>query len=262
MATIDDLLSTLWEDWRTMAPQADRIRGLLEARGERFVSDHLALRTFDHPDLTMDALAAPFVEAGYAEGATYRFGEKRLVARHWSPPRPDLPRLFVSQLCCKELSATAQDCIRGLVSQLGDSGTPHRLPSRPWVGRRRDWELLAAESEYAAWLCAFGLRANHFTVSVNALTTFGSLTALNDFILGSDIPLNRAGGLIKGDRRVGLEQSSTLAPEVEVELLDGTVRVPGCYVEFALRHPGPDGALFDGFVSSSANRIFESTDLQ
>nr|WP_293271384.1 hypothetical protein [Nannocystis sp.] len=45
-----------------------------------------------------------------------------------------------------------------------------------------------------------------------------------------------------------------------MEFSDGVYAVPGCYYEFARRYPGPDGALFDGFIEGSADRIFESTD--
>ncbi len=39
--------------------------------------------------------------------------------------------------------------------------------------------------------------------------------------------------------------------------------IPSCYYEFALRHPDPaTGRLFPGFVTPSADRIFESTDSQ
>ena len=44
------------------------------------------------------------------------------------------------------------------------------------------------------------------------------------------------------------------------EFSDGTRTIPACYVEFALRHPDADGALFGGFIADSADRIFESTD--
>jgi hypothetical protein len=131
---------------------------------------------------------------------------------------------------------------------------------RHWNLERATWERLAAESEYAAWVAAFGLRANHFTVSVNHLVTFDGLAELNEFLVDRGFALNEAGGAIKGSPAELLEQSSTLADQVDVEMADGSHRVPSCYVEFARRYPGPDGALFQGFVPTSADRIFESTD--
>ncbi len=259
MSTIERLLETLWEDWRVWSPQADPVRALLERRGEPFINDHIALRTFDRPGLTIDVLARPFVEAGYRPGGEYRFVAKKLFARHWEPPRPELPRLFCSQLLTAELSPAANARIDALVEQLEGLAV---LPSRPWKATRADWEALQAESEYAAWLCAFGLRVNHFTVSVNALESFQDLKALNAFLTDAGLALNTAGGTIKGSPEVYLEQSSTQASSIEVSLADGVLSLPGCYVEFALRHPLPNGQLFSGFVASSADRIFESTDLR
>lgn len=253
------LIATLWEDWRCLAPQADRVRALLTGRGEPFVVDHLALRTFDHPALGLDALVAPFVAAGYRPMERYRFASKHLRARYWSPRTPDLPRVFASELVCGELSRRTQDRIAALVDTMSPDAAP-ALPSRPWRPTRADFDALASESEYAAWLCAFGLRANHFTVSVNALSSFADIPALNAFLVANGLPLNTSGGAVKGGPDQGLAQSSTRAAPVTVQLEDGPLEVLGCYVEFALRYRGADGELFDGFVTGSADRIFESTD--
>ena len=83
---------------------------------------------------------------------------------------------------------------------------------------------------------AFGLRANHFTVRVNALQRFGGLPELDAFLVRNGFALNDAGGRIKGSAVVYLEQSSTLAEPVEVEFSDGVRRIPGCYYEFARRY--------------------------
>ena len=52
---------------------------------------------------------------------------------------------------------------------------------RPWRVRRAEYDSLLVDSEYAAWMAAFGFRVNHFTVLVNALTTFPDLESLNAF---------------------------------------------------------------------------------
>jgi len=36
--------------------------------------------------------------------------------------------------------------------------------------------------------------------------------------------------------------------------------IPTCYYEFARRYRDREGALFQGFVTASADKIFESTD--
>jgi hypothetical protein len=257
--TATALLDRLWQDYARLSPQAARIHALLEERGERVVNDHVALRTLDDPRVSIDVVARPFVASGYRAAAEYVFPEKKLRARHYEPAERGLPLLFVSELRLDECSAE----LRGVVTELLGHLPTHddlAVAARPWPLRRAQYDLLAAESEYAAWLAAFGFRANHFTVRANDLRTFGGLRELNEFLKRNGFPLNTAGGEIKGSPDVYLEQSSTLADPVEVDLADGKITVPGVYYEFALRHRLPNGELYLGFVERSANKIFESTD--
>ena len=108
-------------------------------------------------------------------------------------------------------------------------------------------------------MAAFGFRANHFTVLVNALATFDGLESFNAYLKQAGYQLNASGGEIKGSPEVCLEQSSTLADQVSVDFSDSVQTIPGCYYEFARRYPLPDGSLFGGFVARSADKIFEST---
>jgi hypothetical protein len=105
----------------------------------------------------------------------------------------------------------------------------------------------------------WGFRANHFTVSVNALKNFETLVSVNDTLKAAGFALNTSGGEIKGSQEVMLKQSSTLADEALVEFTDGSKMVPSCFYEFARRFPMADGTLYPGFVAASADKIFEST---
>jgi len=256
--SVDELLAALWRGYVSVTPQALRIHELLAARGETPVNDHVALRTFGRPRVGLEVLARPFLELGWAPRDDYRFEEKHLVARAYQPPRPGLPKVFISELLVEALSASARALVDALVAQVPGEGEV-LWSGRPWKVTQATYRALLAESEYAAWVAAFGFRANHFTVDVGQLTTFGSLEALDDFLLQHGFRLNEAGGRIKGSPSAYLEQSSTLADEVEVAFDDGALRVPSCYYEFARRYPLPDGTRFEGFVPASANRLFEST---
>lgn len=266
-ADIRPLLARLWADYTAQNPQAAQIRRLLEERGEAVVDDHIALRTFADPRVGIDVLARPFVDAGYARGDDYTFADKGLRARHYDPPTDDLPRLFVSELLLgpgTPCSAWSLATLRGLLDAI-DAGRLDAAPlaalGRPWPALAWDtYERLRGESEYAAWLAAFGFRANHFTVAVHALRTLAGVAEVNALVEAAGIPLLRAGGVIKGGPADRLEQSSTLAAPTVVDFADGPRTIPGCYYEFARRYPGPDGRLFGGFVPRSADRIFESTD--
>ena len=171
--------------------------------------------------------------------------------------------MFISELVLAELSPRARAIVDRLIAQV-PAGFARRsdLPyaGRPWTISHADYSALLAESEYAAWVAAFGFRVNHFTVDVNALSTFPDLEALDAFLLEHGFPLNLSGGMVKGSQTERLEQSSTLADAIEVEFSDRTARIPSCYYEFARRYALPTGELFHGFVPASADKIFESTD--
>jgi hypothetical protein len=259
--TIDELLASLWNDYTATTPQAARIHALFAARGERVVNDHIALRTFGVPAVGLEAMARAFERLGWTATADrYRFDDKHLRARYWAPPRADLPKVFVSELCVEELSPASRSIVDELAAQIPDGFAARddlAWAGRPWPLARATYEALLAESEYAAWVAAFGFRVNHFTVDVSKLNTFEGLAAVNAFLRASGFRLNEAGGAIKGTAADRLEQSSTLADAIDVDFTDGRARIPSCYYEFAKRYDG-----FEGFVPKSADKIFESTDVK
>lgn len=265
MPSVNALFEKLWADYSTMNHQALAIHRALEARGEKVVNDHVAFRTFNHPKVNIAALAAPFLKLGYVDksGGGYRFPDKHLFARHFEHPEPNQPKVFISELLTRDCSPALQKNIRTLSDQIPDSfaESPDFLISgTPWkpVSWQTYQELLK-ESEYAAWLVAFGFRVNHFTVFYNSLKTFKGLSDLNQFIQNLGFKLNAVAGEVKGSKEVFLEQSSTLAHPVEVQFLDQKMVIPACYYEFASRYAMPDGKLFQGFIPDSATKIFEST---
>lgn len=260
---LDQLFAAMWEDYGKLSPAAVRIRKLLEARGETLVNDHIALRTFRHPALGLARAAKPFEDLGYKAKGEYFFEQKKLHAKHWEHPDPARPKIFISELEAEKFSAYVQSAIAVLAEQINESATnaPDFFHSgRPWDLSHGEYLKLAAESEYASWVAAYGFRPNHFTVLVNALTTFKSLEELNVFLEAHGIELNASGGKIKGAPTELLEQSSTLAEEQQVVFNDGAHRVPSVYYEFARRYPMVDGNLYQGFIAKSADKIFESTD--
>ena len=255
----------LWADFCVIAPAAARIRASFEARGEHVRNDHVAFRTFNLAPMRLADLEPFLLHLGYERFAPYRFEQKRLQAVGYVHPDRTLPRVFLSELMVEEFSEPLQAIVRGLVSQVD----PQRLrsPSLFWAGRLwgavslEDYELLARESEYAAWMAALGLHANHFTVSVNGLRQFPSVASVLDFVQEQGFGINEAGGRVKGSPRELLEQGSTLAERRPVEFAGGVQHeIPTCYYEFALRYPDASGNLYDGFVAASADKIFESTD--
>ena len=267
-----DFFDRLWQDYVAIAPQAARIRKAFEARGEAIVNDHVAFRTLAAGPLGLDRLEQHLLDFGYRRYQAYEFPDKKLRAWGYLPPRsamnqpiPSFPRVFLSELLVDELSPSSSAILR----RIADSVDPARVgaPEVLLAGRLWDavsWEeyrMLEAESEYAAWVAALGLHANHFTISVNHLKTLPTLEAVLDFVESLGIVINETGGRVKGSPEVLLEQGSTLADRMTVEFAGGGRHaVPTCYYEFARRYPTAEGTLFQGFVPASASQIFSSTD--
>ncbi len=264
--TLDPLFDQFWRQYSQITPDAPRIHQLLAARGENVVNDHVAFRTFDLAPIDLETLARPFARLGYAPSGDYQFTEKKLRARSFRCATPGRPHIFISELVTGQCSPGLRGFAETLAAQVRPdekddasllTGTPSWAPVS-----YEDYRRLLEESEYAGWLAAFGLRVNHFTVSVNALSTFGSIQELNDWLTAQGFRLNESGGRVKGTPAQLLEQSSTLASRIEWEFAGGVRRViPGCYYEFARRYTDPaTSRLYDGFIARSADKIFESTD--
>lgn len=260
-----ELLDALWRDYTALTPQAARIHALFAARGERIVNDHVALRTFGRPGIDRFTLGRRFEALGWAKADDYRFDDKHLWASAWRHPDPELPKVFISELVIDELPPAIAAILDGLVAALPPGFTDRAdLPyaGRPWTIAHATYRQLLEVSEYAAWVAAFGFRVNHFTVDVGRLATFAELPAVNAFLLDAGFELNRAGGLVKGTPADHLEQSSTCAEPIAVAFADGTFAVPSCYYEFARRYRLPSGERFEGFVPTSADKLFHSTDVR
>lgn len=261
--TVSELLNEMWKDYVQISPNAQKIHDFFVSRGEVVVNDHIALRTYRHPRLGIKSLAKSFEDLGYREVRDYQFEAKKLYAKHYMADSEDLPKIFISELKTEEFSPKLQKIVEDLISQLSDEDVKRQDFSylgRPWSVTYETYLELAGESEYAAWVSAFGFRPNHFTVSVNHLRTISGLEELNELVKSQGYPLNISGGEIKGTPDQLLEQSSTLAEEVSVQFQDGVHLIPSCYYEFAKRYAQPDGNLYHGFIAASADKIFESTD--
>lgn len=262
MEVIEELFQLLWADYTAMTPQAERVSALLQARGEALVNDHIALRTFAHDAVDIEVVDRVFVDAGYEPIDSYEFPDKKLIACHYEHPLADMPKVFISALLLDECSTQLREAVHRMLNELPvgiQSDARFVCSGRAWALDYSTYQRLLEESQYAAWLAAFGFRANHFTVAVHKLRTVTSLAELNGLLLGEGFVLNEVGGAIKGSPVVGLEQSSTMADAVEVPFADGSHPIPSCYYEFAYRHRLENGELYQGFVTESARHLFEST---
>lgn len=259
---LNGLLDKMWQDYVAINPLAQKIHDLLSKGEKGIVNDHIALRTFNHPRVTVDVIARPFIDSGYAYSGDYHFPEKKLYAKSYLHPDANQPKIFISELKLEEFSPALRETVNKLVDQI-PKGSEHNFDftssGRPWKVSTKIYEDLLKESDYAAWVAAFGYRPNHFTVYINDMKNFSDIRVLNDYLKNNGFKLNASGGEVKGTPEVLLEQSSTLAGNVEVKFEDGSLTIPACYYEFAKRYAGKDGKIYQGFVAASADKIFEST---
>lgn len=259
---ITNLFDSFWKGYADITPQAKFIHNLLTTRGNQVVNDHIALRTYNRGPLAMAKMAQIFTDLGYQQKGEYFFVEKKLKAFHFEHPIDYLPKVFISELLVEQMSPFIQQSIEKCLDLVASD---YRLSSsdllgyRPWSPLYTNYQRMYQESEYAAWVYAFGLRANHFTVFINQLQNPNDIRPLNELIKANGLKLNSSGGEIKGSPKVYLEQSSTMAAEIEWPFQDQKAVIPSCYYEFAQRYPMPNGKLYQGFVETSADKIFEST---
>ncbi|MFD2436628.1 2-oxoadipate dioxygenase/decarboxylase family protein [Modicisalibacter luteus] len=131
--TLDQFFDNLWNDYTAMTPQAQRIHDAFVDAGENIINDHVAFRTFDRGPITLADLEPHLLALGYTRYEPYDFAAKKLRAYGYLPPSPDQPRVFLSELKCDELSASAQRIIDGLVGQIDAERV--QAPEVLWAGR-------------------------------------------------------------------------------------------------------------------------------
>jgi len=257
----EQFFELLWQDYISRTPSAAKVQQVL-GQGKDIINDHVAFRTFNIAPVGLEALSEHSEKMGYFANGDYHFEQKKLRAKHFEHSNPNLPKIFISELLVEEFSAELQDFVKSIVAQIN----PEAVKKADFLFSGAHWQLdfsryenLLQESEYAAWLSTFGFCANHFTVNVNELHDYSTLEHVNQQLKDAGFTLNTSGGEIKGSPEVFLEQSSTMADEVEVSFSDRVAKVPSCFYEFARRYNTPEGRLYTGFVEASADKIFEST---
>ncbi|MFQ3276875.1 MAG: hypothetical protein ACI9F1_002085 [Colwellia sp.] len=260
-AQVTALFNDIWQQYLSVTPSAKKIHQLL-GNGNDVINDHVAYRTFNHPKINLVQLAKGLLALGYTECGQYDFSAKKLDAKHFEHTDSTMPKVFISELRVEEFSSEVQEIIIGLIAQLPDDVSDRNdflYSGRLWEISSKDYDTLLNVSEYAAWLAAWGYRANHFTVSINHLAGYEDIEVVNTTLKEAGYELNTNGGEIKGDKVVKLEQSSTLADKASVNFSDKTREIPSCFYEFAKRYPMANGELYCGFVAASADKIFDST---
>jgi hypothetical protein len=291
--TLAAVLDALLDRYRAHVPDVDAIIGAMVRRGliaggREVENDHIAFRTMGVPHLGIASLEKVFLHYGYDRRDRYEFPEKKLSAHWYAPPRPDFPRIFISELRVERLSPEA----RAIVHKYTDVVTADPVASVPLDDEQAvvaflhaplwptptwaDYRRLLDESEFAAWVVYNRYYLNHFTIAVHDLPgAVAGVEAFNRFLEANGFTLNDAGGKTKVSADGKLLQSSTVAAMVDAGFDDGRGgmerhRIAGSYVEFAERRVLDEFAHLpageirrehrrEGFEAANADRIFEST---
>jgi hypothetical protein len=286
---LKDVLNGLMDRYQQRVPDVAAVIAAMIQEGiiksaDDIENDHIAFRTMGVPQLGVQSLEKIFLHYGYTKMDTYHFPAKKLDAWWYAPPEPQYPRIFISELRVNDLSREARDIINSYTSEvktdpvntlnLDDSKAVDTfLHSALWrTPTLADYKLLAAESEYAAWVIYNRYYLNHFTVSVHNLPSgYNTVADFNIFLEQHGFKLNDAGGKIKISPDGRLLQSATIARMIEAVFADDEkYRIAGSYVEFAERKVLPQFAHLpaaeiqrqhrrEGFEAGNADKIFEST---
>ncbi len=288
-AALAKLMTLLFEPYKQNVTDVQKVSNALLNRGvitseDEIVNDHIAFRTLGVPFLGIPSLEKIFLHYGYEKRDYYYFEGKKLNAFWYAPPAPEYPRIFISELRVSDLSATTAQLVAKYTSEItSDPVDDLDLNDVEAVGKFfysslwdlptiEDYQTLAADSEYAAWVIYNRYYLNHYTISVHELKNgYNTMEGFNSFLLDIGIQLNNSGGIIKQSADGLLRQSSSVAKMMEATFKNGKkTKIPGSYVEFAERLALPEfkdiakselsrAQRRDGFESANADKIFEST---
>jgi hypothetical protein len=240
------LLDLLWERYAAEVPYA---RTFVELSGGRFRNDHVAFRSLARPGGGIALFEHAFERLGWRRAGEYTFPDAHLWAIHMSHPE-GLPRVFLSELRADELSARARELLatlpedpvaptESLDALAGWFAAPPPPPEAALLELER-------ETQYGAWLLAFGRKVNHFTGSVD------DVEAWQRRMREAGVPMKAE---IEGAPGTRLRQTATQAYAVPVALEGGGSRPwPYAYFEIAQRAPG-----MDGFLGPQARALFDMT---
>ena len=288
-AVLDKVLEGLMNRYKERVPDVSAIinatikEGVIKDANE-IENDHIAFRTMGVPFLGIQSLEKIFLHYGFKRMDHYFFPAKKLDAFWYTPPSPEYPRIFISELRVQDLSENAQHIIHSYTDEVtadpvdsinidDANAVDNFLHSGLWqLPTLEDYLTLSKESEYAAWVIYNRYYLNHFTISVHNLKDgYNTIADFNAFLERNGFTLNDSGGKIKVSEDRSLLQSSTVAEMIEATFANGVKhRISGSYVEFAERKVLKQFENLstseikrahrrEGFEANNADKIFEST---
>ena len=288
-AVLDKVLAGLMNRYKERVPDVSAIINAMIKESvikdaNEIENDHIAFRTMGVPFLGIQSLEKIFLHYGFKRMDHYFFPAKKLDAFWYTPPSPEYPRIFISELRVQDLAENAQHIIHSYTDEVtadpvdsinidDANAVDNFLHSGLWqLPTLEDYLTLSKESEYAAWVIYNRYYLNHFTISVHNLKDgYNTIADFNAFLERNGFTLNDSGGKIKVSEDRSLLQSSTVAEMIEATFANGVKhRISGSYVEFAERKVLKQFENLstseikrahrrEGFEANNADKIFEST---
>ncbi|WP_138502384.1 DUF1338 domain-containing protein [Nostoc sp. PA-18-2419] len=295
------LWKLLWQEYSTRVNHARTYQQMITAAGGNVANDHIAFRSLrlfvDSPhrrvNLGINYLGQIAEALGYVAAGEYTFAQTHLYARHYYHPQQEefnLPKLFLSELIVDELPSNIAQIISQTVSSIQHQLTPpvnlllekqenietitkqlQQIFTRPWLPPQYSVvEQVNQVTQYGAWILLHGYAVNHFTGYVNAQNTakYPDIDTTANGLANSGVPMKAE---IEGNVACGLRQTATQAVTEMVTVLDDSsgleIQIPWTYAyyEIAQRYPVEvkpgKQVLFDAFLSSNAQQLFEMTRL-
>ncbi|ESQ29705.1 hypothetical protein EUTSA_v10023603mg [Eutrema salsugineum] len=282
-----NVFENILKTYLTMNPTAKTIWELVQSvDNEKICYDHFTFQTLKVEGYGIDSLSSFFMDYGYKIGDGLDFPTKKLRVLTFSPPDvyvPDdghglgngpLPRPVISELLVDELSLESQEIIRKYLKPEGGKQAviSSTLGSLIWEKpTSSDFNQLAKESEFAAWVLIHGYTMNHLAFSVHRLKhRFSDINCIKEYLEEKEFELNSDGGVLKVSKDGLLLQVSSISERLEVKFADGvTETIPASYIEFTQRMVLPEFKDLphdqieefhrrDGFDLENAKNILES----
>ena len=157
---VNALFDNLWQNYLSVTPSAVKVHELLgSTQKDDVINDHIALRTFNHEHIGLEKLAAHFLAVGYKECGEYHFEAKKLYAKHYEHSDPRKPKVFISELLVEQCSPELQAIVNDMVANIDAAAVTaddFLYSGTHWQVSTEIYKKLLAESEYAAWMSAWG----------------------------------------------------------------------------------------------------------
>ena len=240
--------------------------------------DHISFRNVGYKETGLSKFTRAFSQHGYEVKNTYDLSHKNMDALHLAPKNENskLPKIFISQLNIDTAPDWVQESLLSCIGSCANKDSHDFLQwGAPWDKSYIHYQKLADYSEYAGWFYNHGMVANHFALDINSINNCEDIYEVANYLQNHNIKFNTDGGIVKGEGSNKLLQSSTIADLVDVsfnnpEDLNGKIdiKVPGGFNEFSQREnisslksiKSSSLTPFEGFISSSAEKLFTSTD--